>query len=378
MHRVAWVTATVTCLLGLLLAGPAAGTPATASVAPAAKITPTRMGVAYGDTLTWMSDADLARALDDAVALHVQWVRADLSWADIQPDSSRQYLWSRFDRVVAAARARGLRVLPVIGYTPAWARDRGCGSFVCPPRRTADFTRFVARAVHRYSPAGVHAWEVWNEENSPIFWPRPNARRYAHLLRATTITIRRHDWPATVLMGGLAATDSTHGWIDPRIFLGRVCRFGGCRGLTGVAYHPYTFPFLASDTSSHSTSWNRIDRTRLSLRSVLAAHGYPRKKIWVTEYGAPTGGPGTASDGSPGSVGPTTDHVTEQRQAQIAADAVSAATRSPEVAALFWYTDRDDPNYTSNVAWFGLRRPDGSAKPAWQSFADAVAAAAGR
>jgi hypothetical protein len=42
------------------------------------------------------------------------------------------------------------------------------------------------------------------------------------------------------------------------------------------------------------------------------------------------------------------------------------------VVGLFWYTDKDDPNYTSNVRYFGLRRDDGSQKPAFQAFADAA------
>ncbi len=331
----------------------------------------TRIGIAYGDTLTWMSDADLGSALDDAVQVHAHWVRADLSWADIQPSSPQDYLWERFDRVVTAARSRGLDVLPVIGYTPAWARDPGCDTFVCPPHDSGDFARFASAAAKRYSAMGVHAWEIWNEENIPIFWTNPDPQRYASLLRATTSAIRKQDSGATVLLGGMAATDTADGWIDPRSFLDDVCTDGGCKGLTGVAYHPYTFPYLASDPVSLTTSWNRIENTPVSLRSVLDAHGYTKVKIWATEYGAPTGGPGTVYDGT---VTATTDHVTEDRQAQIATDGVETAAASPNVVALFWYTDKDDPNYTTNVRYFGLRRDDGSQKPAWQAFAQAAAA----
>jgi hypothetical protein len=358
-------------LLTLLLSGQSVTTTASAAVrsGAAAPTKTTRIGIAYGDTLVWMNDADLNAALDDAVAVHAHWVRADLSWADVQPNSSTEYLWSGFDRVVAAANARGLNVLPVISYTPAWARDPGCNSFACPPANSAAFAQFASLAAKRYSAMGVHAWEVWNEENIPIFWPNPDAQRYATLLRATTTAIRKRDPGATVLMGGMAATDTNNGWIDPRTFLDDVCTYGACKGLTGIAYHPYTFPFLPSDPVSLTSSWNRIENTPVSLRSVLNSHGFPSMKIWLTEDGAPTGGPGTAYDGT---VTATTDHVTEARQAEIAQNAVVTAAASPNVVGLFWYTDKDDPNYTSNVRYFGLRRDDGSQKPAFQAFADAA------
>src|SRR5579884_345015 len=61
-----------------------------------------RIGLSYGDTLTWKSDKDLATGLNDAVELGASWVRVDLSWNDIQPDSPNTYEWSRFDRVARA------------------------------------------------------------------------------------------------------------------------------------------------------------------------------------------------------------------------------------------------------------------------------------
>ena len=98
----------------------------------------------------------------------------------------------------------------------------------------------------------------------------------------------------------------------------------------------------------------------------------------MTEYGAPTGGRGSASDGSPGSVDPSTDHVTEARQAEIARDAVTVTLRSRNIVALFWYTNQDNPAAQGKEAYFGLRRSDGTQKPAWFSFQEALAAAADR
>ena len=46
-----------------------------------------RIGLAFGGTLTWMPRDQLATTLDDAVTLGARWIRADLSWAEIQPES---------------------------------------------------------------------------------------------------------------------------------------------------------------------------------------------------------------------------------------------------------------------------------------------------
>lgn len=367
--RSALLALVLVCLVVPFTAGVSGAAPK-----PRAKAPDKPIGVAYGDTLMWLSDAQLGAALDDAVALGADWVRADLQWRNIQPDSPDQYLWYRFDRIVLAANQRGLQVMPLVTYTPAWARDPGCDHFGCAPRDPAEFANFARLAAQRYSPYGVHTWEIWNEENYVGFWrPAPDPARYAALLRSTSLLIHGVDPTARVLMGGMAAVPTTsNGNIDPREFLDEVCELGACEGLDGVAYHPYTWPALASDTRPGGTPWMAIGTMDWSLRSVLDANGYHGLKIWVTEFGAPTGGPGTASDGSPGSWTANTDHVTEQRQAQIASDGVQTAVDDPDVGAFFWYTYHDNPRAATKEDFYGLHRADSSKKPAWAAFSQAI------
>ena len=137
--------------------------------------------------------------------------------------------------------------------------------------------------------------------------------------------------------------------------------------MNGVAYHPYTYPYVASRYST-SSAWSKINQTPWSLRSVLDKAGFPRKKIWVTEYGAPTEGPGSSADGTPTSILPT-----EWGQAQQASDVVRTADANEDVLALFWYTNQDLSLTNRREASFGLRRLNGSAKPSWFSFSAAVA-----
>jgi hypothetical protein len=331
-----------------------------------------RVGIAYGHRLLGLSEKDLGAALDEAVAVGARWVRADLPWGDVQPGSRDAYRWSRFDRIVAAAHERGLTLLPILAYTPLWARPAGCAGDKCAPADPAAFAAFAAAAAARYAPSGIHTWEIWNEPNSSDFWkPRPDPAAYTTLLRATGRALRHADSSAQVLLGGLAAGHSQGGSISPAQFLAAVAARGGNRLVDGVGYHPYTYPYLASDRTVWRTPWERIG----DLESVLAAHGTPGMPLWITEYGAPTGGPGPASDGRRGALDGATTHVTEARQAVIAADVVRTAAATPHVRALFWYSDRDlgtDPATREN--FFGLRRADGSAKPALAALRRAVAA----
>ncbi|MYV38523.1 hypothetical protein GT030_06485 [Streptomyces sp. SID1328] len=119
-------------------------------------------GLSFGDSLTWMTDAERARAMADAEELGVHWLRVDLSWRNIQPDSPDQYLWERFAPVVDAARAHGLEVLPTLSYTPRWAADPRCAGVgpARPPANSDRFAEFARQAAERYSPKGVHTWEI--------------------------------------------------------------------------------------------------------------------------------------------------------------------------------------------------------------------------
>jgi hypothetical protein len=143
--------------------------------------------------------------------------------------------------------------------------------------------------------------------------------------------------------------------------------------MTGVSYHPYTFPFIASYYATWS-AWSKINQTDWSLRGILDKAGFPRKRIWVTEFGAPTRGVGTAADGTWDTITPLTDHVTEAWQAVIATDVLAQARLNKDVAALFWYTNQDLAVLDRRESSFGLRRLDGSLKPAWATFKAGVAA----
>lgn len=332
-----------------------------------------RVGVAYGNRLLFKTDEKLAEALDDAVDIGADWIRVDLSWADVQPSSAEEYVWNPFDRIVAQAFRRGLSVLPILAYTPAWARRSGCANDHCAPADPAQFATFAGAAAQRYANRGVHTWEIWNEPNSAIFWqPSADPVSYTRLLRAASAAIRAADHKAFVLLGGLATLATADGNISIADFVSQ-SEESPLRLVDALAVHPYTYPYPGSRLGPWASPWLPTESGLPYLRRVLAESGTPDLPIWITEYGAPTGGPGHAWDGSPDSLSSGPDHVTEAQQAEIAGDAIATAASDPIIGSLFWYTDRDFAAPTDTTEnYYGLIRADSSKKPAYAALRDAV------
>jgi hypothetical protein len=311
-------------------------------------------GIAYADRLTWASDADLAAALDDALALGAGWVRHDLSWYDLQPDNATTYRWDRSDRWVTAALARGLKVLGTLAYAPPWARGGGTGWSATPPTDPAAYAKFAGAVAARYK-GRVAAYELWNEPNSPAFWATPDPARYAALYAAGAKAVRAADPAATLLLGGLTANDGTGGSIRPGVFLDAAMA-AGAADFDAVAYHPYTYPHLASEVTTWRTPWERITTDVAggpALTTVLRNRG-SKAAVWLTEFGAPTQGPAA---------------VTEQQQAAIVLDGIATA-KAQGLGGLFIHTDRDPAAGGSEA--YGLRRADGTPKAAYAALASPV------
>src|SRR5690348_6541371 len=76
----------------------------------------------YGLNVHVPSGAALERLLDAAHDAGLGWVRVDFIWAWIEPEQDR-FEWGVYDPIVDAAAARGLSVLAILAYSPAWATD---------------------------------------------------------------------------------------------------------------------------------------------------------------------------------------------------------------------------------------------------------------
>ena len=304
-----------------------------------------QVGFSPGFEIIDASPRQLRRDLAGMRRVGARRVRIDLSWARVQPRPG-VYDWSDTDRVVAAARREGLRVLAVVGYEPVWARTYdvdGRARSVDP----AAFAAFASAAARRYA-RGVQAWEIWNEPNTQRFWHvPPDPAAYARLVDLAAPAIRAHDRRAPVLVGSLApATDEPDGSeIAPETFLrGFYAAVSSRSVFDAVSVHPYSYPAMPQGRQR----WNTFYKLG-ELHALMRHAGDGGKRLWLTEYGAPTG----RSDRA----------VSARRQASMLVQAQRRAARLDYVGPLFFYSYRDHRKALRDPeANFGIVRHSGSPK----------------
>ncbi|CAA0128273.1 Beta-xylosidase [Mycolicibacterium vanbaalenii] len=249
--------------------------------------TPDPSHIGMGVHMMFDDAASIDRQFDLMEQMNVTTVRIDFDWSAIEPEPG-QYNWSYQDRIVEQAAARGMQILALLTYTPNWARPPGTTSHV-PPDREEDFATFAQAAATRYAPRGVHSWEIWNEPNTSDFWlPLPDVDRYGALFLAAAEAIRQVDGNATVITGGLTrGTDTADGHrISQLTFLTGLYRNGAAQVADAIAVHPYSFPVLPS-ASDPDVVGGFADLPQL--HALMRREGDADKKIWITEFGAPTG-----------------------------------------------------------------------------------------
>lgn len=333
-------------------------------------------GIALGSSLTHADSTTINQTLDGMVALGVKWVRVDFDWSAIQPDNSKTFDWSQYDTIVAAAQQRHLYVLGILTYTPSWARSSTCtsGATQCAPANPAQFATFAKAVSARYSSHGMHYWEIWNEPNNPSFWqPKADPAAYTQLLKQTYIALRQQDPNAYIITAGLSPQDTTSTSYSPIDFLTAVYSNGGKNYFDAVGDHPYTFPLSPTSTVDHA--WNQMASPTASLRQVMITNGDQAKKIWITEFGAPTGGPGPVSTISNPNLNAHPYVVDEGLQQKIMQDALTLYKSYDWTGPFFWYSYKDAGNTPdTNENFFGLLRYDGSEKPAYDLYKNWISA----
>jgi hypothetical protein len=321
-----------------------------------------RFGFSWGAThLNYMSDAALAHEFDMMSAAGGHWIRIDINWAVIQAGGRTSYDWAPFDRVVQAAESRGMDVLGVLSSTPNWAKAAGATG-PTPPANLNDYAAFARTAVAHYAPLGLHNWEIWNEPNGTWGWaPKPDPVAYTSMLKLAYSAIHQTDAGATVLGGAL----STEGVDDgtnyrPVTFLASMYANGAAGSFDALSVHPYTFPYTPSTTGDWS-SWQMMGATSPSERSLMIANGDGAKKIWATEYGAPTNGPAGGN------------FVSEAAQASLVTQAYQTFATYSWSGPMFWYAGQDYSTDTSTTEnFYGLWRTDFSMKPSFAAYRTAA------
>jgi len=269
--------------------------------------------------------------------------------------TSDAYTWSYSDNPVNAALAAGLNVLFVINGSdiPSWAASPSSSLDTF----TSQYAAFAEAAVQRYSvtPFNIHTYEVWNEPNLGSNWGgTASGTQYATVLKSAYGAIKAADASSFVISGGLSPASNDGTDVSPQTFLTEMYTAGAGGYFDAVGVHPYCFP--ADPTDSSSASWNFFYNLPSWIHQVMVTNGDGAKKVWMTEFGDPTGT--DTSDGA----------VSLQTQAQQLTDAFNALKQWSWAGPLFWYNWQDGTDPTSIYDNFGLIDASGNAKPALSAF----------
>ena len=386
-----WMTAVVAvvCVVGLAIPAGASSASATRTSAPpvSTAVGPEFVGMNIDGPLSPIgaSDADLGAQMQQMVAAGVGTVRVVFDWSYAQPygrwsqvpaDIKSQFVndngiptrFGDLDEVVTLAAQYGLRLLPIVLYTPGWDAAPHPTDAFASPKKDGPYANFVSDLVDRYGLHGtlwqtttpvvpVRMWQIWNEPNIHVFWPKqPFQASYLALLSAAHRAIKEIDPGAKVVLAGLP----NFSWRQ----LAKIYQFHGAKGeFDVVAVHPYT-----ADPNGVITILGYV-------RQVMNAAGDARKPIIADEVSWPS------------SLGKTVHNngldiaTTEAGQARKIAELLpllGADRKRLNLLGFYYYTwaGRDDRNGGAFdfAGLFHYGRNAFTAKPAFGAFRTAALA----
>jgi len=295
-------------------------------------------------------------------------VRQLFDWSIIEK-APGVYDWHLYDSYVADMTRAGLTILPVLFRAPSFHEARPAGDTrhgYYPPKDDGGFESFATAAVRRYGPDGsfwrerpslphrpLRSWQIWNEPNLYVYWlPNANPTAYTRLLKSASAAIHQADPGAEVLTGGLPHSRFGMSIED---FVTGIYNAGGKGSFDTLAIHPY-----AGGADGVYSIVNRF-------RELLDAYGDAERSIWITELGWATGGPEHPFNIGLGPQGELIKRVLGtlvNKSAQL------------KLRGLMYFNWRDlPPDPATGDRWglhTGLFRRDGSEKPGFTAFRDAL------
>jgi hypothetical protein len=224
----------------------------------------------------------------------LKWVRIDLNWSIFQPaDAAPDFTVA--DAVVNAARAKGLNVLAILAYTPAWASASNSD----PSTHDNDipiagkYEAFVTLAVNHFKDR-VTYFELWNEPDLTQFFEGTPQQFVDLILKPGADAVHGACPTCKVVSPGLAALASVpyDTWLDTILSQAQ-------DKIDIVNGHIYA-GFVEDDPTVGTTSdsfLNKLEAHRLiqiagitvfegklSFKEVMDKHGCT-KPFWLTETG---------------------------------------------------------------------------------------------
>jgi hypothetical protein len=281
---------------------------------------------------------------EDLSALGSRWARHFVFWDDIDETGLKLY-----DAMAQEEDRRGIKTM----FTVMSARGQ-------QPRGAQAFADFMGRLAAR-GRGSVEAYEVWNEADEGLFWnggPQPGA--YVDVLKRSYSAIKAADPNATVVFS--PTVGNNYG------FVADAYRAGAKGSFDAMAVHTDTACLDRPPSYFYREADGRLGRfTFLAYREVRATMlaNDDDKPIWMTEFGW-SAAQHQCEFGE--SAGKKPAGVPESDQAQYLLDAMNCMEGDPYLQVAFWYNNRDLSGDGKMANMYGLRRFNGSQRPAYDAF----------
>jgi hypothetical protein len=273
------------------------------------------------------------------------WARHFVVW------SGQRATDGGYDDIVKNEERRGIKTLFVVTGLGGTRADN------------AAYTSFMASLAARYK-GEVDAYEIWNEADEPAFWPgAPDPAGYVALLKNAYTAVKTIDPEAKIVFA--PTTGNNYGFVDAAYKAGAKGYFDA------MAVHTDTACSVDGPTRYYREE-DRIARFVFlgyrTVRETMLAHG-DDKPIWMTEFGWSA----TSRRCDRGRwAGEKDAGVPEPVQAQFLREAFHCMKEDPYLEVAMWFNSRDLRGDNSELDSYGLRRADGTHRPAYDAFKDVV------
>ncbi len=291
----------------------------------------------YGINVHLESDDVLAKV----VSAGIKWIRAEITWAAIEPVQG-QFYWADVDRVVNYAAANGLSPLMIIAYTPNWANGNKGRQY--PPNNINHWENFVRTAINRYKDR-VKYWSIWNEPNSPEFFAEGKDVFVSQIFLPAAMVIKNTDPGAFIVGPELAHVTGTGSeWY---FWMKYILNLGG-NYIDIISHHIYK-----NEGVTHIYELLEMGETLIPpVTDILEETGQQDKPFWITETGW------------------NTADMAESEQSELYLDMLRQRRTKGFPHKIFFYEIQDDP--AAGIKPWGILRADNNDKPAYAVYRDFI------